>query len=126
MPGLDFLLLGAADGAQMRRVTLLGLMGALGLLTACNQPDPKAVAPAPTQTPAPMPAKPPAAVSTDVAAALTQEGLSACADVLRGQGFFVKEKEIDAPLYEFDAIKDNQEWKVKMSGNCEIVLQKLD
>ena len=64
-------------------------------------------------------------VSTGVAA-LTQEGLSACADALRGQGFFVKEKEIDAPLYEFDAIKDNQEWKVKMSGNCEIVLQKLD
>ena len=113
----------------MRRVALLGLLGTLGLLTACNQPAPKAVAsapqPAPTQTPAPMPGKPPAAASTGVAA-LTQEGLSACADVLRGQGFFVKEKEIDAPLYEFDAIKDNQEWKVQMSGNCEIVLQKLD
>ena len=118
---LDFVLLGTADGAQMRPVTLLGLLGTLGLLTACNQPAPKAVAPAPTQTPATSPA----AVSTGVAA-LTQEGLSACADVLRGKGFFVKEKEIDAPLYEFDAIQDNQEWKVKMSGNCEILLQKLD
>ena len=125
MPGLDFVLLGAADGAQMRPVTLLGLLGTLGLLTACNQPAPKAVAPAPQPAPTQTPAKPPAAVSTDVAA-LTQEGLLACAEVLRGQGFFVKEKEIDAPLYEFDAIKDNQEWKVKMSGNCEIVLQKLD
>ena len=125
MTGLDFVLLGAADGAQMRRVTLLGLLGTLGLLTACNQPAPKAVAPAPQPAPTQTPAKPPAAVSTDVAA-LTQEGLLACAEVLRGQGFFVKEKEIDAPLYEFDAIKDNQEWKVQMSGNCEIVLQKLD
>ena len=125
MAGLDFVLLGAADGAQMRRVTLLGLLGTPGLLTACNQPAPKAVAPAPKPAPTQTPAEPSAAVSTGVAA-LTQEGLFACADELRGQGFFVKEKEIDAPLYEFDAIKDNQEWKVKMSGNCEIVLQKLD
>ena len=71
------------------------------------------------------PAEAPVAVSGG-AAQLTKEGLSACADVLRGQGFVVTEKEIDRPLYEFDAIKDNQEWKVKMSGDCEIVLQKLD
>ena len=109
----------------MRPVTLLGLLGTLGLLTACNQPAPKAVAPAPQPAPTQTPAEPSAAVPTGVAA-LTQEGLFACADELRGQRFFVKEKEIDAPLYEFDAIKDNQEWKVQMSGTCEIVLQKLD
>ena len=92
-------------------------MKRLTLLAACNQPAPKAVAPAPQPAPAPAPAG---------AAELTKQGLSACAEVLRGQGFFVTDKEIDRPLYEFDAIKENQKWKIKMSGNCEIVLQKLD
>ena len=55
-----------------------------------------------------------------------KEGLLACADLLRGQGFFVTDKEIDRPLYEFEAIKENQKWKIKMSGDCEIILQKLD
>ena len=36
------------------------------------------------------------------------------------------DKEIDRPLYEFEAIKENQKWKIKMSGDCEIILQKLD
>ena len=72
-----------------------------------------------------MPAEAPMAASGE-AAELTKEGLSTCADVLRGQGFVVTEKEINRPLYEFDAVKDNQEWKVKMSNDCEIALQKLD
>lgn len=97
----------------------------MGLLAACNQPAPKAVAPAPQPAPAMAPAEAPVAASGG-AAQLTKEGLSACADVLRGQGFVITEKEIDRPLYEFDVIKDNQEWKVKMSSDCEIVLQKLD
>ena len=97
----------------------------MGLLAACNQPAPKAVAPAPQPAPAMAPAEAPVAASGG-AAQLTKEGLSACADVLRGQGFVITEKEIDRPLYEFDVIKDNQEWKVKMSSDCEIVLQELD
>ena len=105
----------------MKRSALLALVGSMGLLAACNQPAPKAVAPAPQ----PAPAEAPVAASGG-AAELTKQGLSACADVLRGQGFVVTEKEIDRPLYEFDVIKDNQEWKVKMSSDCEIVLQKLD
>lgn len=105
----------------MKRLTLLGLLSPVALLAACNQPAPKAVAPAPQPAPAPAPAP-----ATAGAAELTKQGLSACADVLRGQGFFVTDKEIDRPLYEFDAIKENQKWKIKMSGNCEIVLQKLD
>ena len=109
----------------MKRSVLLALVGSMGLLAACNQPAPKAVAPAPQPAPAMAPAEAPVAASGG-AAQLTKEGLSACADVLRGQGFVITEKEIDRPLYEFDVIKDNQEWKVKMSGDCEIVLQKLD
>ena len=105
----------------MKRLTLLGLLSPVALLAACNQPAPKALAPAPQPAPAPAPAP-----ATAGAAELTKQGLSACADVLRGQGFFVTDKEIDRPLYEFDAIKENQKWKIKMSGNCEIVLQKLD
>ena len=105
----------------MKRSALLALVGSMGLLAACNQPAPKAVAPAPQ----PAPAEAPVAASGG-AAELTKQGLSACADVLRGQGFVVTEKEIDRPLYEFDVIKDNQEWKVKMSSDCEIVLQRLD
>ena len=105
----------------MKRSALLALVGSMGLLAACNQPAPKAVAP----TPQPAPAEAPATASGGEDE-LTKQGLSACADVLRGQGFVVTEKEIDRPLYEFDVIKDNQEWKVKMSGDCEIVLQKLD
>ena len=105
----------------MKRSALLALVGSMGLLAACNQPAPKAVAP----TPQPAPAEAPATASGG-AGELTKQGLSACADVLRGQGFVVTEKEIDRPLYEFDVIKDNQEWKVKMSSDCEIVLQKLD
>jgi hypothetical protein len=109
----------------MKRSALLALVGSMGLLAACNQPAPKAVAPAPQPAPAMAPAEAPVAASGG-AAQLTKEGLSACADVLRGQGFVITEKEIDRPLYEFDVIKDNQEWKVKMSSDCEIVLQKLD
>ena len=105
----------------MKRSALLALVGSMGLLAACNQPAPKAVAPAPQPAPAMSPAE-----ASGGAAQLTKEGLSACADVLRGQGFVITEKEIDRPLYEFDVIKDNQEWKVKMSSDCEIVLQKLD
>ena len=105
----------------MKRLTLLGLLSPVALLAACNQPAPKAVAPAPQPAPAPAPAP-----ATAGAAELTKQGLSACADVLRGQGFFVTDKEIDRPLYEFDAIKENQKWKIKMSGDCEIVLRKLD
>ena len=105
----------------MKRLTLLGLLSPVALLAACNQPSPKAMAPAPQ----PAPAQGPVTASAG-AAGLTKQGLSACADVLRGQGFFVTDKEIDRPLYEFDAIKENQKWKIKMSGNCEIVLQKLD
>ena len=105
----------------MKRSALLALVGSMGLLAACNQPAPKAVAPAPQPAPAMAPAE-----ASGGAAQLTKEGLSACADVLRGQGFVITEKEIDRPLYEFDVIKDNQEWKVKMSSDCEIVLQKLD
>ena len=105
----------------MKRSALLALVGSMGLLAACNQPAPKAVAP----TPQPAPAEAPATASGGEDE-LTKQGLSACADVLRGQGFVVTEKEIDRPLYEFDVIKDNQEWKVKMSSDCEIVLQKLD
>ena len=93
----------------MKRLTLLGLLSPVALLAAPQ--------PAPAKAPAP---------ATAGAAELTKQGLSACADVLRGQGFFVTDKEIDRPLYEFDAIKENQKWKIKMSGNCEIVLQKLD
>ena len=109
----------------MKRSALLALVGSMGLLAACTQPAPKAVAPAPQPAPAMAPAEAPVAASGG-AAQLTKEGLSACADVLRGQGFVITEKEIDRPLYEFDVIKDNQEWKVKMSSDCEIVLQRLD
>ena len=105
----------------MKRSALLALVGSMGLLAACNQPAPKAVAP----TPQPAPAQAPVAASGG-AAELTKQGLSACADVLRAQGFVVTDQEIDRPLYEFDVIKDNQEWKVKMSSDCEIVLQRLD
>jgi len=105
----------------MKRSALLALVGSMGLLAACNQPAPQAVAPAPQPAPAEAPA-----TASGGADELTKQGLSACADVLRGQGFVVTEKEIDRPLYEFDVIKDNQEWKVKMSSDCEIVLQKLD
>ena len=97
----------------------------MGLLAACNQPAPEAVAPAPQPAPAQAPAEAPVAASGGVAQ-LTKQGLSACADVLHGQGFFVTNKEIDRPLYEFEAIKENQKWKIKMSGDCEIILQKLD
>ena len=105
----------------MKRSALLALVGSMGLLAACNQPAPKAVAPAPQPAPAQAPA-----TASGGAAELTKQGLSACADVLRAQGFVVTDKEIDRPLYEFDVIKDNQEWKVKMSSDCEIVLQRLD
>ena len=105
----------------MKRSALLALVGSMGLLAACNQPAPKAVAPAPQPAPAQAPA-----TASGGAAELTKQGLSACADVLRAQGFVVTDQEIDRPLYEFDVIKDNQEWKVKMSSDCEIVLQRLD
>ncbi|MEK9631104.1 MAG: hypothetical protein VW076_04465, partial [Synechococcus sp.] len=60
----------------MKRSALLALVGSMGLLAACNQPAPKAVAPAPQPAPAMAPAEAPVAASGG-AAQLTKEGLSA-------------------------------------------------
>ena len=98
-----------------------GIGGFGGIAGGLQSARSKAMAPVPQPAPAEAPA-----TTSGGAEELTKQGLLVCADVLRGQGFVVTEKEIDRPLYEFDVIKDNQEWKVKMSGDCEIVLQKLD
>ncbi|QNJ23715.1 hypothetical protein SynMITS9220_02430 [Synechococcus sp. MIT S9220] len=36
------------------------------------------------------------------------------------------DKDIDDGLYEFEAIKHNQKWDVKMDQQCNVLLERID
>ena len=52
--------------------------------------------------------------------------ISECSEKLTARGFNVIDKEIDDNLYEFEAIKNNQKWDVKMDKQCNILLERID
>ena len=52
--------------------------------------------------------------------------ISECAQKLTARGFNVIDKDIDDGLYEFEAIKNNQKWEVKMDQQCNVLLERID
>lgn len=52
--------------------------------------------------------------------------ISECSQKLTARGFNVIDKEIDDNLYEFEAIKNNQKWDVKMDKQCNVLLERID
>ena len=52
--------------------------------------------------------------------------ISECAQTLTARGFNVIDKDIDEGLYEFEAIKNNQKWDVKMDLQCNVLLERID
>jgi hypothetical protein len=52
--------------------------------------------------------------------------ISDCAQKLIARGFNVIDKEIDDNLYEFEAIKSNQKWDIKMDQKCNVLLERID
>ena len=63
---------------------------------------------------------------TAMAAHAQPRTISECAQKLAARGFNVIDKDIDDCLYEFEAIKNNQKWKVKMDKECNVLLEKID
>ena len=52
--------------------------------------------------------------------------ISECSEKLTARGFNVIDEEIDDNLYEFEAIKNNQKWDVKMDKQCNVLLERID
>ena len=63
---------------------------------------------------------------TSIAAHAQPRTITECAQKLTARGFNVIDKDIDDCLYEFEAIKNNQKWKVKMDKECNVLLEKID
>ncbi|WP_114994586.1 PepSY domain-containing protein [Synechococcus sp. UW179A] len=52
--------------------------------------------------------------------------ISECSQKLTARGFNIIDKENDDGLYEFEAIKNNQQWDIKMDYKCNVLLERLD
>ena len=52
--------------------------------------------------------------------------MSECSQKLTARGFTIIDKDLDDNLYEFEAIKNNQEWDIKMDQNCNVLLERID
>ena len=52
--------------------------------------------------------------------------ISECTKKLTARGFNVIDKDIDDGLYEFEVIKNNQKWEVKMNQRCKVLLERID
>ena len=65
-------------------------------------------------------------VLTEVPATAQIRSLSECSEKLKARGFNVISKEIDDGLFEFEAIKNNKEWDIKMNQKCDILLERID
>ena len=52
--------------------------------------------------------------------------ISECSQKLTARGFNIIDKEIDDGLYEFEAIKNNQKWDIKMDQKCNVLLERID
>ena len=63
---------------------------------------------------------------TAIAAHAQPRTISECAQKLTARGFNVIDKDIDDGLYEFEAIKNNQKWDVKMDQQCNVLLERID
>ena len=63
---------------------------------------------------------------TAVAADAQPRTISECAQKLSARGFNLMDKDIDDGLYEFEAIKNNKKWDVKMDQQCNVLLERID
>ena len=63
---------------------------------------------------------------TAMAAHAQPRTISECAQTLTARGFNVIDKDIDDGLYEFEGIKNNQKWDIKMDLQCNVLLERID
>ncbi len=52
--------------------------------------------------------------------------ISECSQKLTARGFTIIDEDLDDNLYEFEAIKNNQEWDIKTDRNCNVLLERID
>ena len=46
--------------------------------------------------------------------------------MIAARGFTVIDEDVEDRLFEFEAIKNNQKWKIKTDRECTILLEKID
>ena len=52
--------------------------------------------------------------------------ISDCAQLIADRGFIVIDEDVEGRLFEFEAIKNNQKWKIKTDHMCNILLERID
>ena len=52
--------------------------------------------------------------------------ISDCAQRIAARGFTVIDEDVEDRLFEFEAIKNNQKWKIKTDRECAILMEKID
>lgn len=52
--------------------------------------------------------------------------ISDCAQMIAARGFTVIDEDVEDRLFEFEAIKNSQKWKIKTDRECTILLEKID
>ena len=62
---------------------------------------------------------------TAIAAHAQPRTITECAQKLTARGFNVIDKDIDDGLYEFEAIKNNKKWDIKMDQQCNVLLERI-
>ena len=63
---------------------------------------------------------------SELPATAQTRSLSECSEKLTARGFNVIDRELDDGLFEFEAIKNNEKWDIKMDQKCNILLKKID
>ena len=61
---------------------------------------------------------------TDMLALAQARTIAECSQKLTARGFTIADKQNNDDLYEFEAIKNNQKWDIKMDQNCNILLER--
>ena len=61
---------------------------------------------------------------TDMLAFAQPRTIAECSQKLTARGFIIADKENNDDLYEFEAIKNNQKWDIKMDQTCNILLER--
>ena len=62
---------------------------------------------------------------TAIAAHAQHRTITECVQKLTARGFNVIDKDIDDGLYEFEAIKNNKKWDIKMDQQCNVLLERI-
>ena len=52
--------------------------------------------------------------------------ITECSQQLSARGFTILDRDLEDNLYEFEALKNNQKWDIKMDLKCNILLERID